>query len=161
MKKNNPESEISGSSDSSLPILTAGIGSRILEISSGFGDKKRLSEMTGISEAQFYRYIKGTSSPTIEPLARLADAAHVTLEWLATGRGPKLKADVGLYEKYDVGALAEAIETTEMALEAMKRRATPQKKAELVLLVYGVLASKETDKNQRSAAVLKLLSFAS
>jgi transcriptional regulator with XRE-family HTH domain len=121
--------------------------------------KKKMSDAAGVSLSQLGRYISGESQPTIEPLVRMAEAAGVNLDWLATGRGSKLKADVALYEKYDVETLTEAIETTEVALEAMKRKATPQNKAELILLVYGVLTSEGTDKKQRSAAVLKLLNF--
>lgn len=43
----------------------------------------------GIPEANLRSYLAGTNKPVYDKLARIADVAGVTLDWLATGRGPK------------------------------------------------------------------------
>lgn len=43
----------------------------------------------GFSEGLVRAYLKGEKQPGMERLVRMAEAAGVTLDWLATGRGPK------------------------------------------------------------------------
>lgn len=42
----------------------------------------------GISEGLIRSYLKADKQPGMERLIRIADTAGVSLEWLATGRGP-------------------------------------------------------------------------
>lgn len=42
----------------------------------------------GISEGLIRSYLKAEKQPGMERLVRIADAAGVSIEWLATGRGP-------------------------------------------------------------------------
>ncbi|MDM7462925.1 MAG: helix-turn-helix domain-containing protein [Tepidimonas taiwanensis] len=42
----------------------------------------------GISEGLIRSYLKAEKQPGMDRLIRIADAAGVSLEWLATGRGP-------------------------------------------------------------------------
>ncbi|QSX32591.1 helix-turn-helix transcriptional regulator [Shewanella avicenniae] len=65
------------------------IGSRILEVCELVGGKRKLANMVEISESQLYRYITNASQPTIEPVVEMAKAGGVSLQWLATGEGPK------------------------------------------------------------------------
>lgn len=44
--------------------------------------------MAGVSPDQLARYVKGQNAAPFEVLARLAGAKGVSLDWLATGRGP-------------------------------------------------------------------------
>lgn len=45
----------------------------------------------GISEGLIRSYLKADKQPAMERLIRIADAAGVSLEWLATGRGQKAR----------------------------------------------------------------------
>ncbi len=68
------------------------LGGRINSVASRVGGKKNLAKMAGISESQLHRYISEKSQPTIEPLVALAEAACVSVEWLATGNFPSSEA---------------------------------------------------------------------
>lgn len=77
---------------------TREIGSRIAEVAERVGGKKRLAQLSGVSESQLYRYIAGQSQPTIEPVVAMARSADISLEWLATGRGAATAAGEGVAE---------------------------------------------------------------
>lgn len=63
----------------------AELGKRIAEVAISVGGKKALSKQASISESQLYRYISGQSQPTALPLAAIAQAGRVNLDWLITG----------------------------------------------------------------------------
>lgn len=44
----------------------------------------------GVTDSAVRKYIAGESEPSRERLVKMADAAGVSVEWLATGRGPKI-----------------------------------------------------------------------
>ncbi|WP_043062131.1 XRE family transcriptional regulator [Brucella anthropi] len=46
------------------------------------------SKRAGISDSTFRQYLNGTM-PGLDKLIQIADAGGVTLDWLATGKGPK------------------------------------------------------------------------
>lgn len=62
------------------------LGKRIAEVAALVGGKKTLSKQTSISESQLYRYISGQSQPTALPLASIAKAGQIDLDWLITGK---------------------------------------------------------------------------
>lgn len=75
--------------DNTIPIeeSISDLGKRIAEVATWVGGKKTLSKQTSISESQLYRYISGQSQPTASPLAAIARAGMVSLDWLITGKG--------------------------------------------------------------------------
>lgn len=74
--------------ENTVPFHTEDIGTRINEISTIVGGKKKLSKLIGISEAQLHRIVSGESQPRLEPIIAMAKEANVSLSWLATGEGP-------------------------------------------------------------------------
>lgn len=50
--------------------------------------KRNLAEKSGISEAQLFRYLKGTSEISAAKVVAIAQAAGVEPGWLLTGEGP-------------------------------------------------------------------------
>jgi len=70
------------------PILTSGIGGRITAIADRVGGKKELARSVGLSESQLHRIIAGESQAKIEIIALIARIGGVTIDWLATGKGP-------------------------------------------------------------------------
>lgn len=47
----------------------------------------------GFGESLLRKYLQG-SEPSASNLAKIADAAGVTVDWLATGRGPRTRAEL-------------------------------------------------------------------
>lgn len=47
----------------------------------------------GFSEGLIRAYLKDDKRPGMDKLVRMADAAGVTVDWLATGRGPRTRAE--------------------------------------------------------------------
>jgi hypothetical protein len=61
---------------------------RLEAISADLGSRAALAKRAGIAPSSLQNYIDG-SEPTRLVLIALAHAAHVSIGWLATGRGPK------------------------------------------------------------------------
>ena len=58
----------------------------------------------GFSEGLLRAYLKAEKQPGMERLVRIAEVAGVTLDWLATGRGPKRRSDAQVPVTPDVSA---------------------------------------------------------
>lgn len=58
----------------------------------------------GIPEANLRNYLNGTNKPVYDRLAAIAEVAGVTLDWLATGRGPKRRTDAQVPITPDISA---------------------------------------------------------
>jgi phage repressor protein C with HTH and peptisase S24 domain len=57
------------------------------------GNASALSRVTGISRRSIGEYLAGDAEPSTSRLVAIADAAGVSVEWLATGRGAGPEAD--------------------------------------------------------------------
>lgn len=89
MSKKTAQSKLNKTKPESTLHLTSGIGARILEAVSMVGGKKELSRKANISASQLYRIISEDSQARIETIVSIAQAAGVSVEWLATGQGEK------------------------------------------------------------------------
>lgn len=58
----------------------------------------------GFSEGLLRAYLKAEKQPGMERLVRIADVAGVTLDWLATGRGPKRRTAAQVPVAPDISA---------------------------------------------------------
>lgn len=58
----------------------------------------------GFSEGLLRAYLKAEKRPGMDRLAAIAEVAGVTLDWLATGRGPKRRADAQAPATPDISA---------------------------------------------------------
>lgn len=117
----------------------------------------------GIGEATLRKYFKGTL-PNIENLIAIADAANVSIEWLAAGRGPKQRGASATppappaestVNVEDLARLTLAIEAIEEGLGPTRYKLTANRYAQLVAAVYDLLA----DMDQKSN-VLKFIKLA-
>lgn len=117
----------------------------------------------GISEGAIRKYLLG-ASPSTENLIAIADAANVSIEWLAAGRGPKQRgASVtppappaeSTVNVEDLARLTLAIEAIEEGLGPTRYKLTANRYAQLVAAVYDLLA----DMDQKSN-VLKFIKLA-
>jgi transcriptional regulator with XRE-family HTH domain len=64
------------------------LGARIEQLADLLGGKKELARLANVSEVQIYRYINGENVPNVNVIVKLARAAGVSIEWLATGDTP-------------------------------------------------------------------------
>jgi hypothetical protein len=108
------------------------------------------SRRCGAGESLLRGYLKQGNKPGVDHLVAIADAANVNIEWLATGRGPKLRGahqvkpdpmDKFSVPLEDVRRLRMAIEGVEEALALMKEASTPQINADLIAGAYELLQS--------------------
>ncbi|MCP5142111.1 MAG: helix-turn-helix transcriptional regulator [Gammaproteobacteria bacterium] len=67
----------------------SGLGARIRTLAEILGGKKEMARVANVSEVQIYRYINEENTPSVNIVVTLAQAAGVSIEWLATGTGPK------------------------------------------------------------------------
>lgn len=90
----------------------------------------------------------------MDHLVAMAQAKGVTVDWLATGREPRLRADVikatgGL----DKQRLQDAIAAVEEGLRVARKQLSPDKHAELISLIY------ETEGPINRAFVVRMITF--
>ena len=93
------------------------LATRLEAVADSVGGKRELANLSGVDEGQLYRYLRGENVPSMHAVVRIADAARVNLEWLATGRGEmhprvedqaKLGSDFALVPIYNVSISAGA-----------------------------------------------------
>jgi phage repressor protein C with HTH and peptisase S24 domain len=60
--------------------------SRLDQVLRGFESVADLARVIGVSDNAIYKWLSGRGQPSVANLVALADAAKVSLEWLATGR---------------------------------------------------------------------------
>lgn len=122
----------------SSSILT-GIGSRIDNIAKKIGGKRALSRATGIHETQIYRYIRESCLPGSIHLALIARAGGVRADWLLTG-SEGTRENPADYDHAGVNRqhLWTILCAVEEALTETRRSLEPEKKAELISLLYSM-----------------------
>jgi phage repressor protein C with HTH and peptisase S24 domain len=72
-----------------VPSFREELGTRLRELESGFVNREEAAKAAGVAKSTLQRWIEGKSDPSFEGLVRLASAAGVSIEWLATGGGRK------------------------------------------------------------------------
>lgn len=174
--------------ETTVSISEHGIESRLEALASRVGGKRALAQMAGISESQLYRILAGESMPKMDSVIRICEATGVSVDWLATGRGPgpgdehQVRDGSSSY----VGLRAEMADTEEpetvagrghldrdalqMALEtinaAAQRSGHQERPPEQTTQVFDLLASfyelleAEPDSSRRSAMRKKLENIA-
>lgn len=133
----NHESEAQERPEEPVPIPSA--ESELAErIKSLVGDESQaaFARRSGVGESLLRQYFAGTE-PSASRLVRLADAANVSIEWLATGRGPKDRAAGAA--QLDHGRLALAIASVQRGLDGTGAKVAPEAFAELVASFYRTL----------------------
>lgn len=111
---------------------TAELGTRIDAISQRLGTRENAASIAGLSVDQLVGYIKGRNKPGFLPLARMALAAGVSLDWVATGEKEVRASPDAATPCVDVEILRKAVEAVEM----MGRDAPVDRKAVAIARVY-------------------------
>ena len=70
-----------------VPSFRDELGTRLRELEKGFANREEAAKAAGVAKSTLQRWIEGKSDPSFEGLVRLAGAAGVSVEWLATGQG--------------------------------------------------------------------------
>ncbi len=102
------------------------------------------SRRSGIGDSTIRKYLDGALPNSIN-LVAIADAANVNIEWLATGRGPKMRGAAlaavpsAPAEPINLDQLTVAISAVEEGLDAIERHLPPAKHAQLIVSAYGML----------------------
>jgi transcriptional regulator with XRE-family HTH domain len=136
---------------------------RLLEL---VGEDSLLSfaRRCGVNEGTLRNIIKAGAMPRTDHLVAIADAANVSIEWLAAGRGPKQRGASAAapappaestVNVEDLERLTLAIEAIEEGLGPTRYKLTANRYAQLVAAVYDLLA----DMDQKSN-VLKFIKLA-
>jgi phage repressor protein C with HTH and peptisase S24 domain len=100
---------------------------RIQEACGRAGSAQALADKSGVSRRAIGKYLSGESDPSREILVKLAHAAGLQVEWLATGEGPKER-----------GAMARISLARDAVSKFVQRRSSVQgdKVAELMQLAF-------------------------
>ena len=109
------------------------------------------SRKCGIGDSVLRKYLGG-AVPSTENMVAIADAANVSIEWLAAGRGPKqrvaaLSAVAPPVVFDDLKRLSTAISAVEEGLRAIQRQLPPDRHAQLIAAAYDFLESPSTNTN--------------
>ncbi|MGA9722700.1 MAG: helix-turn-helix domain-containing protein [Candidatus Binatus sp.] len=117
------------------------------------GSLYALAKAAGVSDQTLYSYRTRDSEPNRAILIKLAMAAGVSVEWLATGREPI---------SWDPHRLCDVIETIEEWLRQKRRRISIGPKAQLIAAVYEEIAHQERPQagepvEPRTARIVKIV----
>ena len=72
--------------------IRAEIGERLRDVEKEFPNRTAAAEAAGVSKSTFQRWVDAQTDITIDALIKLAAATDYSAEWLAFGRGPKLRS---------------------------------------------------------------------
>jgi len=135
------ETEQQNTERNGVPFSFEGIGTRIGAVADILGTRKDAADIGGVSPDTLQRYIRDSTEQSFKPIARMALSAGVSLEWIATGKGPMMVADKASQGAAAAPALNKGlfVEIVTLVEEAVANRATPispEKKGELVAYLY-------------------------
>ena len=122
----------------------APLGARIRSVR-GNSSRESWRVRYGVGTSTLQRFETGERCADLQFLERVSDGEGVSFEWLALGRGER-SPHPRAADAFDRKALGEALATVEEGLQKAGRSLAPDKKAELVLVVYDVLRSGNVDR---------------
>lgn len=155
------ESDASDLSSPPRPILDVESDAFARRLKEVVGDKKVVwfAKECRLPESNIRSYLNG-KFPSIDKAAAIAEAAGVTLDWLASGRQPKTRAELKAAARpQDAGRL----DTYRIAVEAVQawqlenqRFLTPEKLREVLDLLVDLAEDKPEQIKPLTAKVLRL-----
>lgn len=155
--------------------MTSSFPERLKIIVDQVGNASRLGKLAGISYKSISGYLAGSNDPSRERLVAIAKAANVNLLWLATGEGPMRSGDTPdpaqpqekaesaeerSQSPVDMELLTDIIRALENALAQTGRTLAPNKKAEVIAILYELEQRKgsQEDSTQTVERILRLVS---
>ena len=144
------------SSDSEVPILSDEselFGARLQEVI-GDSSVRSFAGRCGLSDSLVNAYIKGQKEPGLVNLLKMSVVGGVLVDWLATGRSPKTRADLNALGRHaaeeraaydlpplDRARLHMALVMADDAVRLITEPVTPERRADLVLTFYDRLGA--------------------
>jgi len=148
--------KINDASDSQLPILEKESEAFIARLNDVVGDEPVLSfsRRCGVSEGTIRNVLLNGAWPRTDNLVSFANAGGVLVDWLATGRLPKTRAELNALGRqaaegraaYDLPPLDRArlhlaLVMADDAVRLITEPITPERRADLVLTFYDRLGA--------------------
>ncbi|WP_162787910.1 helix-turn-helix domain-containing protein [Chromobacterium haemolyticum] len=145
-----------------VSFLQPGLGRRIDIACKKIGGRSEAAAAAGVSEVMLRTYIREDSSPRFDAMVNLAGAAGVDLVWLATGEGSDdqesvTAAEAKSAEEDSAGMIKLSVQALEEWLLEENLELDPERKAEVVVVLYRYLRSRNTVNPQEIASLLQAL----
>lgn len=112
------------------------------------GSRKEAGAVAGVKPEMISKYIAGKAKPSFFSVRSLADAADVSLDWLAFGR--TIDPTDSSQQYVDSELLALVIENLERRLDQFEISIGREKKAKLIALLYEHFLHLEEDRRESS-----------
>lgn len=138
--------------------LAAALAARLQVCVDWAGGKRPLAKLTGISEAQIYRYLNSASSIPADKLAVIAETCGMDAGWLLTGT-PRPRQEEGQHPPFLPELMIDVIRTFDELLVESDKRFTPQQRARAVTLIYESLRHEEQDNKLPAEIDMRLAPF--
>ncbi|WP_321367656.1 helix-turn-helix transcriptional regulator [uncultured Desulfuromusa sp.] len=115
-----------------------------------FGSAEKLAKETGISARMIGKYKSGDSVPGMDALISISKASGYSIDWLATGHGPKRHVENVCEEESPYGLgwnktlMTEIVEAIEEACISMGAKLIPSEKSRVITRLYEIYAEEGT-----------------
>lgn len=136
------------------------LSKRLLELIGG-DSLLSFSRRCGVNEGTLRNIIKSGAQPRTDHLIAIADAANVSIEWLAAGRGPKQRgaAPAPAPQPFDTVRLARAIGAVQEGLASIRRTLPPDKHAQLIEAAYELILEDEQAAAAQATTSARIIKF--
>lgn len=141
------------------PEMLFALAQRIRQCAELAGSGDALAQKAAIPRRTLETYLSGAAEPKTLRLVAISRAADVNLEWLAAGEGPMRKGEGASIAALDRELMRLVVEEVEQLLADVNGHLEPEKKAELIVLIYEEVREQEGKLDR--ARVLKLIKLAS
>jgi len=126
-----------------VPGWTPEFGTRLRAICDQIGGLSKASKIAGVTAEQIAKWRDGVARPPLFPVASLAVAAGVSLDWIVTGgrQGDGRSERVPVESRSTIRAdiLGETLGIIEEWLAVNNRTLEPNKKSEIVSKLYQLI----------------------
>jgi len=150
-----------------VPGYTPQLGARIKLIIDRLGTQKDAASLVDLKPVMLGKYIKGDAKPSYYTMVTLADAAGVSLDWLATGREPMMRADAPAQaapaapSDIDEPLLKDIVSAVEVHLDERRIPLSPEKKSLLISELYMLMLEEDMDEHASNDLVSRLVRLSS
>ncbi|WP_429885343.1 helix-turn-helix domain-containing protein [Geoalkalibacter halelectricus] len=145
-------------------LPTTGLRERLAQVVDLAESAEQLARDTGLSSRVIGKYKSGESLPGLGALAAISAATGVSIDWIATGEGPMLRAQGG-EEESDIPLDGEIyMQVTEAVLRVVENYDRPPRAdvlIELIRLIHDEVKEGEMRQEEIKKNVVRILKIAS
>lgn len=151
------KSELGGENDALGPTWDPQLGTRLGSVIADAGGVTRASVIVGVKPESVAKWRDGKARAPFSALAALSAVTGISLDWIATGVGPK-RHDEAKAMGWDAELMRECIKLVVDLLEELDREADGDTMADLVFKLYGLeLERKQQGQRLGAAEVVRIL----